>query len=64
MLQDSLTGSALTRLGIGAIVDELEVGDENGENAIEHDRIVGIPQGWRLNRGNQNSRAQGCREDT
>jgi len=35
--------------GIGAIVDELEAGDENGANAIEHDRIVGIPQGWRLN---------------
>jgi len=35
--------------GIGAIVDELEAGDENGKGAIEHDRIVGIPQGWRLN---------------
>lgn len=35
--------------GIGAIVDELEAGDENGNGAIEHDRIVGIPQGWRLN---------------
>ncbi|HOD98926.1 MAG TPA: terminase large subunit [Syntrophales bacterium] len=35
--------------GIGAIVDELEAGDEKGEGAIEHDRIVGIPQGWRLN---------------
>lgn len=35
--------------GIGAIVDELEMGDEKGEGAIEHDRIVGIPQGWRLN---------------
>ena len=35
--------------GIGAIVDEIETGDENGEGAIEHDRIVGIPQGWRLN---------------
>jgi phage terminase large subunit-like protein len=35
--------------GIGAIVDEIENGDENGEGAIEHDRIVGIPQGWRLN---------------
>jgi phage terminase large subunit-like protein len=35
--------------GIGAIVDELEAGDENGEGKIEHDRIVGIPQGWRLN---------------
>lgn len=35
--------------GIGAIVDEIEQGDENGEGAIEHDRIVGIPQGWRLN---------------
>lgn len=35
--------------GIGAIVDELEAGDENSQGAIEHDRIVGIPQGWRLN---------------
>ena len=35
--------------GIGAIVDELEAGDENGKGGIEHDRIVGIPQGWRLN---------------
>lgn len=35
--------------GIGAIVDELEQGDENGSLAIEHDRIVGISQGWRLN---------------
>lgn len=35
--------------GIGAIVDELEQGDENGNLAIEHDRIVGISQGWRLN---------------
>ncbi|MDD5533779.1 MAG: terminase large subunit, partial [Syntrophales bacterium] len=35
--------------GIGAIVDELENGDENGEGKIDHDRIVGISQGWRLN---------------
>jgi len=35
--------------GIGAIVDEIESGDESGNGAIEHDRIVGIPQGWRLN---------------
>ena len=35
--------------GIGAIVDELEQGDENGEGKIDHDRIVGISQGWRLN---------------
>lgn len=35
--------------GIGAIIDELEAGDEHGDGAIEHDRIVGIPQGWRLN---------------
>lgn len=35
--------------GIGAIVDELENGDENGNGKIEHDRIVGISQGWRLN---------------
>ncbi|MFA5160306.1 MAG: terminase TerL endonuclease subunit, partial [Candidatus Omnitrophota bacterium] len=36
------------QVGIGAIVDELEAGDEKGECAIEHERIVGIPQGWRL----------------
>ena len=35
--------------GIGAIVDEIEGGDEKGEGKIKHDRIVGIPQGWRLN---------------
>jgi phage terminase large subunit-like protein len=35
--------------GIGLIVDELEAGDEKGEGKIDHDRIVGIPQGWRLN---------------
>jgi len=35
--------------GIGAIVDEIEQGDEIGKGMIEHDRIVGIPQGWRLN---------------
>ncbi len=35
--------------GIGAIADEIEAGDERGDGAIEHDRIVGIPQGWRLN---------------
>lgn len=35
--------------GIGAIVDEIEAGDDKGEVKIEHDRIVGIPQGWRLN---------------
>lgn len=35
--------------GIGAIIDEIEAGDENGDGAIAHDRIVGIPQGWRLN---------------
>lgn len=35
--------------GIGAIVDEIESGDEKGNGKIEHDRIVGIPQGWRLN---------------
>jgi phage terminase large subunit-like protein len=35
--------------GIGAIADEIEAGDEKGEGAIEHERIVGIPQGWRLN---------------
>lgn len=35
-------------VGIGAIIDDIEHGDENGGFAIEHDRIVGIPQGWRL----------------
>ena len=35
--------------GIGAIVDELEAGDDRGQLKIEHERIVGIPQGWRLN---------------
>ena len=35
-------------VGIGAIIDDIEHGDENGGLAIEHDRIVGIPQGWRL----------------
>jgi phage terminase large subunit-like protein len=35
--------------GIGAIADEIEAGDEKGDGVIEHDRIVGIPQGWRLN---------------
>jgi phage terminase large subunit-like protein len=35
--------------GIGLIVDELENGDETGEGKIEHERIVGISQGWRLN---------------
>lgn len=37
------------QVGIGAIVDELVAGDEMGENGLDHDRIVGIPQGWRLN---------------
>jgi phage terminase large subunit-like protein len=35
--------------GTGLVADALEAGDENGEGAIEHARIVGIPQGWRLN---------------
>ncbi len=35
-------------VGIGDIVDEIQNGDENGEGAIEHDRVVGISQGWRL----------------
>lgn len=35
--------------GIGSIVDEIEQGDEKGNGKIEHDRIVGIPQGWRMN---------------
>jgi phage terminase large subunit-like protein len=34
---------------LGGIIDELEGGDESGEGAIEHDRIVGIPQGYKLN---------------
>lgn len=29
-------------------MDEIEQGDEKGECKIDHDRIVGIPQGWRL----------------
>jgi len=37
------------QVGIGAIADEIEAGDEKSEGAIAHDRIVGIPQGWRLN---------------
>jgi len=37
------------QLGIGSIADELEGGDEKGEGKIEHDRIVGIPQGYKLN---------------
>lgn len=41
--------------GIGAIIDELEGGEKDGNGnytgvgAIEHERIVGISQGWRLN---------------
>jgi phage terminase large subunit-like protein len=35
--------------GIGAIVDELENGDRNGDGKIDHDRIIGVSQGWRLN---------------
>lgn len=35
-------------VGIGAIIDDLEQGDENGDYALDHDRIVGVPQGWRL----------------
>ena len=35
--------------GIGAIVHEIENGDESGDGVIDHDRIVGLPQGWRLN---------------
>jgi phage terminase large subunit-like protein len=35
--------------GIGLIADEMENGDDKGNGKIEHDRIVGIPQGWRLN---------------
>ena len=35
--------------GTGLIADELENGDEKGDGKIDHDRIVGISQGWRLN---------------
>ncbi|MFA6336144.1 MAG: terminase TerL endonuclease subunit [Bacteroidales bacterium] len=41
--------------GIGAIIDELEGGEKDangnytGVGAIEHERIVGISQGWRMN---------------
>lgn len=35
--------------GTGLIADELENGDEKGEGKIDHDRIVAISQGWRLN---------------
>lgn len=35
--------------GTGLIADELENGDEKGAGKIDHDRIVGISQGWRLN---------------
>ena len=35
--------------GTGLIADELENGDDKGEGKIDHDRIVGISQGWRLN---------------
>ncbi len=34
--------------GMGLITDELEGGGENGDGAIEHERIIGIPQGWKL----------------
>lgn len=37
------------QLGIGTIADEIEAGDENGALAIDHSRIVGIPQGYKLN---------------
>ena len=46
---DLLDRVGVDQHGLGSIVDELEAGDENGEGAIEHDQIVGIPQGWRLN---------------
>lgn len=35
-------------VGIGAIIDDLEQGDDEGRHALDHDRIVGVPQGWRL----------------
>lgn len=41
--------------GIGAIIDDLEMGDEEGNLAIEHERIVGISQGWRLNSAIKNT---------
>ncbi len=37
------------QLGLGTIADEIEGGDENGELKIDHSRIVGIPQGYKLN---------------
>lgn len=37
------------RYGIGSIVDELEAGDGNEENAIPHDMIGAVSQGWQLN---------------
>lgn len=37
------------QLGLGSIADEIEQGDGTGNNAIEHERIVGIPQGYKLN---------------
>ena len=48
------TSGLLDRIGVdpsgtGLIADELENGDEKGEGKIDHDRIVGISQGWRLN---------------
>jgi len=35
--------------GLGLIADEIENGDTDGGGKVDHDRIVGIPQGWRLN---------------
>lgn len=37
------------QLGLGLIIDELEGGDENGDGKIDHERIVGIGQGYKLN---------------
>jgi len=37
------------QLGLGTIADEIEGGDSNGNGKIAHDRIVGIPQGYKLN---------------
>ena len=34
--------------GMGLVMDEIEAGDVEGNLAIEHDRIVGIPQNWKL----------------
>jgi len=34
--------------GMGLVMDEIEAGDAEGNFAIEHERIVGVPQNWKL----------------